>query len=66
MKLLLLVTTALFFEGNSDFFDTADAQVRQGAKWVPLDKCREADPNLPSLVIQPGNGESIVCYKLEK
>ncbi len=31
MKLLLLVTTALFFEGNSDFFDTADAQVRQGA-----------------------------------
>ena len=28
MKLLLLVTTALFFEGNSDFFDTADAQVR--------------------------------------
>ncbi len=44
----------------------ADAQVREGAKWVPLDKCREADPNLPSLVIQPGNGKSIVCYKLEK
>ena len=66
MKLLLLVTTALFFEGNSDFFDTADTQVREGAKWVPLDKCREADPSLPALEIKPGNGKSIVCYKLEK
>ena len=66
MELILVLTTALFFESNSNFFNTVEVQREDGHKWAALDKCREANPELPALVIEPGNGKSIVCYKLEK
>lgn len=63
---VIIIVGMLFFNSNADFFEAEKQQLAEGYVWKNLPECREVNASLPSLVIEPGNGKSLVCYKLSK
>lgn len=61
----LIILALLFSAGNSEFFDTVEAQKAQGYKWSELKECRIVTDGLPAITIDSVKGKR-VCYKLEK
>jgi hypothetical protein len=61
----LIILALLFSVGNSEFFDTAQAQKAAGYKWHELKECRVVTDGLPAITIDSVKGKR-VCYKLQK
>ncbi len=61
----LIILVLLFSVGNSEFFDTVQAQKAKGYKWAELQDCRVVTEGLPAITIDSVKGKR-VCYKLQK
>tara|TARA_A100001015_G_scaffold6823_1_gene8486 strand:+ start:1583 stop:1777 length:195 start_codon:yes stop_codon:yes gene_type:complete len=64
MELLLVLTTMLFFDTNSNFFEKANEQHIEGYKWEYIGK--SVPSGSPALTIQPDNGNDFILYRLER
>ena len=60
-----IILALLFSAGNSEFFETAQAQKAEGYKWSELKECRVVTDGLPAITIDSVKGKR-VCYKLQK
>lgn len=60
-----IILALLFTTGNSEFFNTVEAQKAEGYKWHELEQCRVVTDGLPAITIDSVLGKR-VCYKLEK
>lgn len=50
---------------ETEFFETAVAQQKEGYSWEDID-CRTPEEGIPSLRITTPTGKQYVCFKLEK
>lgn len=64
MELLLVLTTMLFFDTNSEFVDRANEQHAEGYRWKFVGK--SSPSGSPALTIQPESGGEYILYRLEK
>ena len=60
-----IILALLFTTGNSEFFNTVEAQKAEGYKWSELKECRVVTDGLPAITIDSVKGKR-VCYKLQK
>ena len=66
MKLLVCVGVSLILSGcNKTFWDTVERQRAEGYVWKEI-PCREVNPHVPAITIDPPTGKKLVCNVLSK
>ena len=63
-SVLTLIGNLLFSE-NKEFFDTAEKEYQEGARWHYVGP-QDLDPNSKSLPFQVENGKPYIIFKLKK
>ena len=61
--LLLVVVSALWFNDNADFVQTAEQQIKEGYEWNYVGK--KSPSGVPAITMKTQNGE-YVFFKLQK
>ena len=65
LSIVMTIFTTTFVVNNSEFLDTANKEINEGATWHYIGK-QSLDPTAKSITLQMSDEEPYILFKLKK